>query len=87
MLSRREHFKQNFDAAWASDSSNSPEAPRESENANNFFPQTEIRPILLPVAEPETDRVRMLREQGRIYRSGDVSMGSEGREIFYSKRP
>ena len=36
-------------------------------NANNFFHQTEIRPILLPVAEPETDRVRMLREQGRIF--------------------
>jgi hypothetical protein len=60
MLSRREHFKQNFDAAWASDSWNSPESVRESEDKNNLFHQTEIRPILLPVAEPETDRVRML---------------------------
>jgi hypothetical protein len=55
-----------------SDSSNSPEALRESENTDNFFPQTEIILILLPVVEPETDRVRMLREQGKIYRSGDV---------------
>jgi hypothetical protein len=45
---------------------------RESENTNNLFHQTEIRLILLPVAEPETDRVRMLREQGRVYLSGDV---------------
>jgi hypothetical protein len=51
MLSRREHFKANFHAAWASDSSNSPEALRESENTNNFFHQTEISPILLPVAD------------------------------------
>ena len=87
MLSRREHFKDNFHAAWASDSSNSPESLRESENTNNLFHQTEISLILLPVAEPETDRVRMLREQGRIYRSGDVNIGSEGSEIFYSKRP
>jgi hypothetical protein len=87
MLSRREHFKENFHAAWASDSSNSPEARRESENIDSFFHQIEISLILLPVAEPETDRVRMLREQGRIYRSGDVSIGSEGSEIFYSKRP
>jgi hypothetical protein len=56
MLSRREHFKENFHAAWASDSSNSPEALLESENTNNLFHQTEISPILLPVAEPETDR-------------------------------
>jgi hypothetical protein len=64
--------------AWASDSSNSPEPLREFENKNNLFHQTEISPILLPVVEPETDRVRMLREQGRIVRSGDVSIGSEG---------
>jgi hypothetical protein len=82
MLSRREHFKENFHAARASDSSNSPEALRESENTNNLFHQNEISLILLPVAEPETDRVRMLREQGRIYRSVDVSFGSEGSEIF-----
>jgi hypothetical protein len=54
---------------------------------NNLFHQTEIRPILLSVAEPETDRVRMLREQGKIDLSGDLNVGSEGREIFYSKRP
>ena len=63
MLSRREHFKGNFHAAGASDSSNAPEARRESENINNLFHQTEISLMLLPVAEPETDRVRMLREQ------------------------
>jgi hypothetical protein len=82
MLSRREHFKENFHAAWASDSSNSPEALREVENTNNLFHQTEISPILLPVAEPETDRVRMLREQGRICRSGDVNSGFGGRRNF-----
>jgi hypothetical protein len=82
MLSRREHFKENFHAAWASDSSNSPEARCESENANNLFHQTEISLILLSVAEPETDRVRMLREQGRIVRSGDVNIGSEGQGNF-----
>jgi hypothetical protein len=53
MLSRREHFKENFHAAWASDSSNSPEARRESENTNNLFHQAEISLIVLPVAEPE----------------------------------
>jgi hypothetical protein len=82
MLSRREHFKDNFHAAWASDSSNSPETLRESENTNNLFHKIEISLILLPVAEPETDRVRMLREQGRVYRSGDVSIGSEGQGNF-----
>jgi hypothetical protein len=82
MLSRREHFKENFHAAWASDSSNPPEARCESENANNLFHQTEISLILLSVAEPETDRVRMLREQGRIVRSGDVNIGSEGQGNF-----
>jgi hypothetical protein len=61
-LSRRGHFKDNFHAAWASDSSDAPESPRESEKTNNLFHQTEISPILLPVAEPETDRVRTLRE-------------------------
>jgi hypothetical protein len=82
MLSRREHFKENFHAAWASDSSNSPEAWRESENIDNFFHQIEISLILLPVAEPETDRVRMLREQGMICRSGDVSIGPVGQGNF-----
>jgi hypothetical protein len=47
MLSRREHFKENFHAAWASDSSNAPESLRESKNTNNLFHQTEISPILL----------------------------------------
>jgi hypothetical protein len=87
MLSRREHFKENFHAAGASDSSNSSEALRESKNANNLFHQTEISLILLPVAEPETDRVRMLREQGRIYRSGDVIVGSEGQRNFLLRNP
>jgi hypothetical protein len=82
MLSRREHFKEDFHADWASDSSNSPEVRRESENTNNLFHQTEISLILLPVAEPETDRLRMLREQGRIYLSGDVNIGFEGSENF-----
>jgi hypothetical protein len=82
IVSRPEHFKDNFHAARASDSSNSPESLRESENTNNFFHRTEISLILLPVAEPETDRVRMLREQARIYRSDDVSIGSEGQGNF-----
>ena len=38
MLSRREHFKENFHAAWASNSSNSPEAMRESENDKQSLP-------------------------------------------------
>jgi hypothetical protein len=82
MLSRRKHFKANFDAAWASDSSNSPEELREYKNADNLFHQTKIGRILLPVAKPETDRLRMLREQVRIVRSGDVNIGSEDRRNF-----
>jgi hypothetical protein len=49
---------------------------------NNLSHQTEIRPILLSVAEPETDRVRMLREQGSLYRSGDVDNESEAAKFF-----
>jgi hypothetical protein len=81
MLSRRTLQRQ-LPCGLGARSVDSPEALRESENTNNFFHQTEIRLILLPVAEPETDRLCMLRELGRIYRSGDVHSGSEGSEIF-----